>query len=113
LATYLLFPLLLMAVALALIRGRQPIRAPFGVAAFAMAIALAVSSVTFDVLAFPHVPYVFFLLAAMTVVLASEEKRRPRRTAASAVPDEPSLPPPVVADRTERIDDRVPEPAIR
>jgi len=55
-----------------LIRGpgrRDPRRASLALAAFATVVAVAISSALFDVLSFPHVPYLLFFVAAMILVL--------------------------------------------
>ena len=55
-----------------LIRGpgrRDRRRASLALAAFATVVAVAVGSALFDVLSFPHVPYLLFFIAAMILVL--------------------------------------------
>jgi hypothetical protein len=55
-----------------LIRGpgrRDRRRASLALAAFATVVAVAVGSALFDVLSFPHVPYLLFFVAAMILVL--------------------------------------------
>ncbi|HST55130.1 MAG TPA: O-antigen ligase family protein [Solirubrobacteraceae bacterium] len=51
------------------IRGPDPRRASLALAAFVSVAALAVASALFDVLSFPHVPYLLFFVAAMITAL--------------------------------------------
>ncbi len=51
------------------IRGSDPVRSSLALAAFASVGVIAVSSVLFDVLSFPHVPYLLFFIGAMIVTL--------------------------------------------
>jgi O-antigen ligase/polysaccharide polymerase Wzy-like membrane protein len=65
------------------IRGPDPKRASLALAAFASVGVTAVASLLFDVLSFPHVPYLLFFVAAMLVTLrepspAHEPARRAR-----------------------------------
>jgi O-antigen ligase len=78
-AAYLLMILLVVVVTFRTIRTWHPRRGPPALAAAATAVAFAVSGTLFDVLSFPHAPYLFFFVAGIAVVLASEERRaRPR-----------------------------------
>lgn len=51
------------------IRGPDPRRASIALAAFAAVGVIALSSALFDVLSFPHVPYLLFFLGAMILAL--------------------------------------------
>jgi O-antigen ligase len=73
-AAYLLMILLVVVVTFRTIRTWHPRRGPPALAAAATAVAFAVSGALFDLLSFPHAPYVFFLVAGIAVVLASEER---------------------------------------
>jgi O-antigen ligase len=52
-----------------IIRSRDRARAPTALAVSASAVAFGVGAAFYDILAFPHVPYLMFLLAAFAVVL--------------------------------------------
>jgi hypothetical protein len=51
------------------IRGPDPRRASLALAAFAAVGVIALSSALFDVLSFPHVPYLLFFIGAMIIAL--------------------------------------------
>jgi O-antigen ligase len=51
------------------IRGPDPRRASLALAAFTTIAAIAIASALFDVLSFPHVPYLLFFVAAMILAL--------------------------------------------
>jgi len=51
------------------IRGPDPRRASVALAALASMGVIAIASILFDVLSFPHVPYLLFFIAGMIVVL--------------------------------------------
>ena len=57
------------------IRGPDPRRASAALAAFASVGVIAIASALFDVLSFPHVPYLLFFVAAMIVVLREPSPR--------------------------------------
>ncbi len=66
------------------IRGPDPKRASLALAAFASVGVIAVASVLFDVLSFPHVPYLLFFVAAMLLVLREPSPtHQPARRAGS------------------------------
>jgi O-Antigen ligase len=72
----------MMSVAHRTIRGPDPRRASLALAAFAAVGVIALASALFDVLSFPHVPYLLFFLGAMIVALrehspATQPVRRP------------------------------------
>jgi O-antigen ligase len=79
LATYLIMVITVMAVGYGILRSRDPIRGPPALAAAAAAAAYGVASSTFDVIAFPHAPYLFFFVAGVAVVAS-----HPRRVRAEA-----------------------------
>ena len=60
----------------ATIRGPDPRKARYALAASATVAVLATATMLFNVLAFPHVPYLFFFIAGLIVAL-----RRSRRNA--------------------------------
>jgi O-antigen ligase len=51
------------------IRGPDPRRASLALASFTAVAAIAIASALFDVLSFPHVPYLLFFVAAMILAL--------------------------------------------
>ena len=59
----------MMAAAQRTIRGPDPRRASLALAGFATVTAIAIASALFDVLSFPHVPYLLFFVAAMILAL--------------------------------------------
>jgi polysaccharide biosynthesis protein PslJ len=59
----------MMAAAHRTIRGPDPRRASLALAAFTTVAAIAIASALFDVLSFPHVPYLLFFVAAMILAL--------------------------------------------
>lgn len=66
------------------IRGPDPVRSSLALAAFASVGVIAVASVLFDVLSFPHVPYLLFFVGAMIVTLReSSPALEPARRATS------------------------------
>jgi len=68
LIAYVLMMLSVVAVARGPIRARRPDDAPVALAVASAAVCMLVVSTLFDVLAFPHVPYVFFWMAALLAV---------------------------------------------
>jgi O-antigen ligase len=84
LAAYLAMIFGVVAVAARPIRSRDPLRAPPALGAAAAAVAFAVATALFDVIAFPQVPYLFFFVGALAVVAASSEPRQ--REAPAPVP---------------------------
>ena len=59
----------------ATIRGPDPRRARYALAASATVAVLAVATFLFNVLAFPHVPYLFFFIAGLIVALRQPSQR--------------------------------------
>jgi O-antigen ligase len=51
------------------IRGPDPRRSSLALGAFATVVAIAIASALFDVLSFPHVPYLLFFVGAMIIAL--------------------------------------------
>jgi O-Antigen ligase len=96
------------------IRGPDPVRSSWALAAFASVGVIAVASLLFDVLSFPHVPYLLFFIGAMIVTLREPSPAlEPARRAVSA----PSPLPLGDADRPsgpirgeDHDDPRLPEP---
>jgi hypothetical protein len=109
LAAYLLMLLLTITVAVPIIRGRDPSRAPPALAIAAAAGAFLVLSALFDIMSFPHGPYILMILFGFLAVIVADEEGRPReavgaRTSGGAdvSPDpapagEPEPPVPVLA----------------
>jgi O-antigen ligase len=102
------------------IRGPDPRRASLALAAFAAVGVIALSSGLFDVLSFPHVPYLLFFIGAMIVALrehspASQPVRRgaarprPAPLGHTAAPLEPYRSP-VVDDPSPQPSEPAPEP---
>jgi hypothetical protein len=67
LSAYVLMILSVLFVAIGAIRRRQPVASTIGQIAASVAVATLVLSGTYDVLAFPHVPYIFLSLAGLLV----------------------------------------------
>jgi O-Antigen ligase len=59
----------MMLAAHATIRGPDPRRSSLALGAFATVAAIAIASALFDVLSFPHVPYLLFFVGAMIIAL--------------------------------------------
>lgn len=60
------------------IRARRPVDAPVALSAAAAAVGFIVVSTLFDVMSFPHTPYiVLFLAALLAVVVTSTDEERP------------------------------------
>jgi hypothetical protein len=76
LAVYLVMILGVVMVARRPIRERRPDEAPVALAAAAAAISFLVVSSLFDVMSFPHAPYIFLTMAAMLAVLVSTRGER-------------------------------------
>jgi hypothetical protein len=72
------------------IRGADPRRASLALAAFAAVGVIALSSALFDVLSFPHVPYLLFFIGAM--ILALREHSPASQPVRRAVAPPPPLP---------------------
>jgi hypothetical protein len=104
----------MMSAAHRMIRGPDPVRSSLALAAFASVGVIAVASVLFDVLSFPHVPYLLFFVGAMIVTLRESspapEPARRRASRPSPLPlgdaDRPTGPTPDV----DHDDPRLPEP---
>lgn len=98
LAAFVLMLVMLIVFAAPIIRGRDPSRAPPALAIAAAAGAFLVLSELFDIMSFPHTPYILMTLAGLLAVIvgASEERapsRRPRLADREPAVDRP---PPVV-----------------
>lgn len=91
LLAYLAMGAMVVAVARRPIRSRDPEDAPVALAAAAAAVCFLVVSMLFDVMSFPHVPYIFLWMAALLAVITTQPRQAPS-------------PPPPVAARS------VPEP---
>jgi hypothetical protein len=71
LAAYLLLIVAIVAVARRPIRSRRPVEAPVALAAAATAVAFLVLSTLFDIMSFPHCPYIFLWIAALLAVVVA------------------------------------------
>ncbi len=78
LAAYLLMLVLAIAAAVPIIRRRDPSRAPPALAIAAAAGAFLVLSALFDIMSFPHGPYILMILFGFLAVIVADEERRPR-----------------------------------
>jgi hypothetical protein len=78
LAAYVLMLLLAIGAAVPVIRGRDPSRAPPALAIAAAAGAFLVLSALFDIMSFPHGPYILMILFGFLAVIVGEEEGRPR-----------------------------------
>lgn len=103
LAAYVLMLLIAIGAAIPAIRGRDSSRAPPALAIAAAAGAFLVLSALFDIMSFPHGPYILMVLLGFLAVIVGDEEGRPRRRrrlgasrAANAGPK-----PPPVADEPE------------
>jgi hypothetical protein len=88
LLSFLLVMVTVVAVAAPVIRGRKPGRAPPALAIAASATAFLVLTGLFDVLSFPHVPYLFLTMAGFLAVILTRqdgsEAAAPRRRSRTA-----------------------------
>ncbi len=79
----------MMSAAHRVIRGPDPKRASVALAAFAAVGVIALASGLFDVLSFPHVPYLLFFVGAMIIVLRERSPLTHKSTRRSrALPDQ-------------------------
>ena len=69
LAAYVVMILSVVVVARGPIRSRDPVRSPVALAVAAAAVGFLVLSTLFDVMSFPHVPYIFLYLAGLLAVV--------------------------------------------
>jgi hypothetical protein len=76
LIVYALMAIAVVAVARGPIRARGP-DAPVALAVAAAAVCFLVVSTLFDVMSFPHVPYIFLFMAAMLAVITTTSRERP------------------------------------
>jgi hypothetical protein len=76
-AAYVLMIAAVVAVARAPIRARRPRDGPVALAVAAAAIAFLVVSTLFDVMSFPHCPYIFLWLAALLIVAVAPPEHGP------------------------------------
>jgi hypothetical protein len=90
--SYLLIFAVTLGAAHATIRGPDPRRASLALACAGAVAVMAVVTLLYDNLSFPHVPYLFFFIAAMVVVL--REPSPEVATAPATVPVEPMTPAP-------------------
>lgn len=98
LVVFLLMPISVVATARATIASRHPDYAGPALVGAAAAVSFIVVSFLFDVMSFPHVPYIFLYLAGLAaVVVGAEREGRP----------------PATPDRTTRAPDRLARPRVR
>ena len=99
LVAFVLIVVTIIAVAAPIIRSRDPARAPPALAIAAGAAPFLVLSALFDIMSFPHAPYILFTLAGFLAVIAGRvgEDRAPSRR----------LPAPILrsVDRSEPADE--------
>jgi hypothetical protein len=96
LAAYLLMLALSIAAAVPIIRRRDPTRAPPALAIAAATGAFLVLSALFDIMSFPHGPYILMTLFGFLAVLVADEERlpfRPRGLEPAEAPGAPTQPP--------------------
>ncbi len=79
LAAYVLMLLLAVGAAVPIIRRREPGRAPPALAIAAAIGAFLVLSALFDILSFPHGPYILMIMLGLLAVLVADEGRGPDR----------------------------------
>jgi hypothetical protein len=95
LLAYLAMGLTVVAVARGPIRARDRYDAPIALAAAAAAVCFVVVSTLFDVMSFPHVPYIFLWMAALLAVITTQPKEAsapepaaaPRQQTAARTPE--------------------------
>ena len=98
LLAYLAMGATVVAVARRPIRTRDPEDAPVGLVAAAAAVCFLVLSTLFDVMSFPHVPYIFLWMAALLAVITTQPRPAPKSQ-------------PVIPKRVVREPKPEPEPA--
>jgi hypothetical protein len=74
LAAYALMMVSVVATARRLIRSRDPTWVPMALACAAAAVAALVAAALFDVISFPHVPYIFLTLAGFLAAIATRSR---------------------------------------
>jgi len=79
LLAYLAMGVTVVAVARRPIRARDRHDAPIALAAAAAAVCFIVVSTLFDVMSFPHVPYIFLWMAALLAVITTQPREAPSR----------------------------------
>lgn len=105
-AAYAAIFLSILSMAHATVRGRDARRSSLALGALASVGVVALASALFDVLSFPHVPYLLFFVAGMVVALRAAVRVPTRRPAASAsLPSGgyPGLPSPSAPPRIRRL----------
>ena len=93
LLAYLAMGATVVAVARRPIRSRDPYDAPVALAAAAAAVCFLVVSTLFDVMSFPHVPYIFLWMAALLAVITTQPRPAPSPRVVVAVRDVRELEP--------------------
>jgi hypothetical protein len=94
LIAFVLIVVAIIATAAPIIRSRDPARAPPALAIAAGAAPFLVLSALFDIMSFPHAPYILLSLAGLLAVLASADRRPgPGPAATSATPGAGALEP--------------------
>jgi O-antigen ligase len=86
LLAYLMLVVAVVAVARGPIRARRPDDTPVALAVASAAVCFLVVSTLFDVMSFPHVPYVFLWMAALLAVMRGPTSQAPVQRAASYEP---------------------------
>ncbi len=85
LIAFVLIVVTIIAVAAPIIRSRDPARAPPALAIAAGAMPFLVLSGLFDILSFPHAPYVLLSLAGLLAVIVGDRRRQPGPVAREGV----------------------------
>lgn len=107
LLAYVLMLAMIIAVAVPLIRSRDPERSSPALMVAAAAAAFLVLSALFDVMSFPHSPYILMTLAGLLAVVSGSAGRQ-RSPLAARRSDDPELPPAPPPPAVEEAPDSVP-----
>jgi hypothetical protein len=107
LIAYLLMLGMMIGVAVPLIRARDPDRSAPALMVAAAAAAFLVLSVLFDVMSFPHSPYILMILAGLLAVISGAGRRESSPAAVTRSRD-PALPPAPPPRAVEKAPDSVP-----
>jgi O-antigen ligase/polysaccharide polymerase Wzy-like membrane protein len=106
LIAFVLIVVTIIATAAPVIRSRDPARAPPALAIAAGAAPFLVLSALFDIMSFPHAPYVLLTLAGLLAVIVRSERSQPAPARRVATPAEEPI-----EDEPQRPESSVPVPA--
>jgi hypothetical protein len=101
LIAFVLIVVTIIAVAAPIIRSRDPARAPIALAIAAGAMPFLVLAALFDIMSFPHAPYILLTLAGLLAVIAGDRRGEPQGSQAPG-PARRDLQWPKPADEAER-----------